>query len=97
MRCPLRFPDLPGEGGSHANRALHRAVDRSCHGASVSPDRERGVLAFARKAAWGAEAPCPDAAAGVWEAAGAKSCLLVRGAVRVCRISHHSKLTRIVS
>lgn len=58
--------DLPRGGGR-----LRRAVDRSRHGASVSPDREGGMLAFAQKAAWGApRAPRPDAA-GVWEAAGA--------------------------
>lgn len=56
VHCALAqsLPDLPGEGGLHTDRALRRAVDRSCHGASVSPDRERGVLAFAQKAAWGA-------------------------------------------
>lgn len=77
MRCPLRFPDLPGEGGSHADRAFHRAVDGSCHGASVSPRQRKGCTGLCPEGGVGSsEAPRPDAA-GVWEAAGAKSCLLV--------------------
>lgn len=59
--------DLPGGGGR-----LRRALDRSRHGASVSPDREGGVYwpLPRRRRGEPPRAPRPDAA-GVWEAAGA--------------------------